>query len=428
MNSPLLKTVGEVCDFVGGSQPAKSFFSSEKLDGYIRLIQIRDYKSDNFKTYIPKDSTKKFCTKDDIMIGRYGPPIFQILRGIEGAYNVALMKAIPKENITNDFLYYFLCQEELFNYINALSPRTGGQTGVDVFMLKKYPIRLPSIEVQKQIAKVLSDLDAKIEVNNKINATLEALAKTIYDYWFVQFDFPCPEALEGQEHLAGKPYKSSGGKMMYNEELKREIPEGWEVKPLSKVIEIFDSQRIPLSKSVRETMVGDIPYYGATSIMGYVNDFIFDDDYILLAEDGSIMDDNGFPIVQFIWGKTWVNNHAHVIQAKNKEHNEFVFQLLKMIPVVLIKTGSIQMKINQENLKNHKVLIPTLDLIEKYSKKASVIRKQLINNSEQNQKLAALRDWLLPMLMNGQVRIEKKEDQEVDLNLAAESAGTFKTK
>ena len=249
---------------------------------------------------------------------------------------------------------------------------------------------------QRLIGDMYVDLSEKIELNNKINTELEAMAKLIYDYWFVQFDFPDEN---------GKPYKSSGGKMVYNEDVNREIPDGCKIKELGDCINIFDNLRVPLSRSEREKKKGDIPYYGATSVMGYVNDFLFDDEYILLAEDGSVMNDKGMPIVQFIWGKTWVNNHAHVIQAKNKLHNEFIFQLVKMIHVLLIKTGSIQMKINQNNLKKYKVLIPSLDLIEKYSIKSSQIRKKLINNIEQNQKLAELRDWLLPMLMNGQVKV-----------------------
>ena len=180
---------------------------------------------------------------------------------------------------------------------------------------------------------------------------LESMAKLIYDYWFVQFDF-------SDEN--GRPYKSSGGKMIYNEELKREIPWGWKVKELGDVITLLDSKRIPLSQSERQKRRGKYPYYGATEIMDYVDDFIFDGDYILLAEDGSVMDEYGFPIVQFIWGKNWVNNHAHVIQSNNKKALEFVYQTLKMIPVVLIKTGSIQMKINQENLLNYRVLFLTM--------------------------------------------------------------------
>lgn len=123
MNFERLK-IKDVCDFVGGSQPPKKVFVSDPMDGYIRLIQTRDYKTDNYKTYIPKEQARRFCSKTDIMIGRYGPPIFQILRGLEGAYNVALMKAVPKDKIHNDYLYYILKQEALFEYVDSLSKRT----------------------------------------------------------------------------------------------------------------------------------------------------------------------------------------------------------------------------------------------------------------------------------------------------------------
>ncbi|MEY3500060.1 MAG: hypothetical protein RL308_1729 [Bacteroidota bacterium] len=311
-----------------------------------------------------------------------------------------------KKDLVNPiyFTYYFHTEEgqrRLLSFKNHVGVPALAQATTN-FRLLEFPF-IP-FESQTQIAKVLSDLDAKIELNNKINAELEAMAKLIYDYWFVQFEFPVCN--EDGTLSAAEGYKSSGGKMVWNEELKRVVPEGWEVNELGNCINVFDSIRVPLSRTEREKIEGDIPYYGATSIMGYVNDFLFNDDYILLAEDGSVMDEKGRPIVQFIWGKSWVNNHAHVIQAKNKFNNEFIYQLVKMIPVVLIKTGSIQMKINQENLKKYKVLIPSLDLIEQYSNKANSIRKQLIINIEQNQKLAELRDWLLPMLMNGQVKVK----------------------
>ena len=312
---------------------------------------------------------------------------------------------------TVDTIYYTVINKKLanpfylYNYLKSLDlTKLNSGTGVPSMTFNSYydlEINVPDLPTQRSIAKVLSDLDAKIELNNKINQELEAMAKTLYDYWFVQFDFPTPPS--STSGIVGKPYKSSGGKMVYNEELKREIPEGWEVKELGDCIKIFDHKRIPLSSKERETYKGIIPYYGATGILDYVNDFIFNDDLILLAEDGSVMDENGFPIVQFIWGKTWVNNHAHVIQANKKTQNEFYFQLLKRIPVILIKTGSIQMKINQKNLCNYKILTPSEDLIDKFSEVSRTIRKSLINITEQNQQLSSLRDWLLPMLMNGQV-------------------------
>ncbi|HPM06682.1 MAG TPA: restriction endonuclease subunit S, partial [Treponemataceae bacterium] len=143
---------------------------------------------------------------------------------------------------TVDTIYYTVINKKLanpfylYNYLKSLDlTKLNSGTGVPSMTFNSYydlEINVPDLPTQKSIAKVLSDLDAKIELNNKINRELEAMAKTLYDYWFVQFDFPTPPS--STSGIVGKPYKSSGGKMVYNEELKREIPEGWEVKKLFK--------------------------------------------------------------------------------------------------------------------------------------------------------------------------------------------------
>lgn len=156
-------SIGDMLDFQGGSQPDKNTFSSSKKLGYIRLIQIRDYKTDKFLTYIPSDLARRFCDETDIMIGRYGPPVFQILRGIKGAYNVALIKVIPHTEIDKNYAYYYLKQEKLFSFIEKLSRRSSGQTGVDLMELRAYPLPLPNKPEQQAIAKALSDVDVLIE-------------------------------------------------------------------------------------------------------------------------------------------------------------------------------------------------------------------------------------------------------------------------
>ena len=299
-----------------------------------------------------------------------------------------------KEGHDLDYIYYALKLE-----LKRLKEKSqGSQTKfLTMPILNSINLGNRNLLEQQKISNVLSSLDSKIELNNKINKELEAMAKTLYDYWFVQFDFPDEN---------GKPYKSSGGKMVYSKELKREIPEGWEVNTLNKMINCLDSKRIPLSKKQRENRRGNIPYYGATSVMDYIDDFIFDGEYILLAEDGSTMDQNGNPILQYIWNKTWVNNHAHILEAKEQKNLEFIFHTLKKIAVVKIETGSIQKKLNQENLLNVKIIIPSLHILDQFSEIVKPIRKRLINNIEQNQELAKLRDWILPMLMNGQVIVK----------------------
>jgi type I restriction enzyme S subunit len=160
--------VSDVFDFSGGSQPPRSTFIFNEKKGYIRLLQIRDYKSDKYQTYIPENLAQKKCCKDDIMIGRYGPPIFQILKGHEGAYNVALIKAIPK-NINKLYGYYFLTQNVLFEFVEKLSQRSSGQTGVDLKQLKQYKFSLPpTLNEQKAIATALSDVDDLISSLDKL--------------------------------------------------------------------------------------------------------------------------------------------------------------------------------------------------------------------------------------------------------------------
>ena len=226
------------------------------------------------------------------------------------------------------------------------------------------------------------------------------MARQLYDYWFVQFDFPDEN---------GRPYKSSGGKMVWNEKLKREIPEKWTVNKIGGIIDVFDSIRVPLSGKKRKEKQGQYPYYGATGIMDYVNDFLFDDEIILLAEDGSTSDNEGHPIVQYVWGKVWVNNHAHILLPKNRSHKVFLYFLLKGIEAKKIESGSIQKKISQANLSNHNVLYPAEALISKFSQIVSPIWKEWMQSHETIDFLIKKRDELLPLLMNGQVSVMPPE-------------------
>lgn len=146
-----LVELGEVCKYAGGTQPPKSTFIYEKREGYIRLLQIRDYKSDKNAAYIPITERHKTCTVQDIMIGRYGPPVFQILRGKAGAYNVALMKCIPdNKKLSNDWLYYLLSFDSVQETIIGLSARVR-QSGVRPDDLNRLQIPLPPLKIQQEI-------------------------------------------------------------------------------------------------------------------------------------------------------------------------------------------------------------------------------------------------------------------------------------
>jgi len=177
-------TLGAVCEFIGGSQPPKSVFSKSNKADNIRLIQIRDYKSDNHVVYIPRVQARRFCSADDVMIGRYGPPLFQILRGLEGAYNVALMKAVPDESkLSHDFLFYFLKHSTILQYVIFHSERAAGQIGLTKQTLEPYPIALPSLADQQEVVETIIELEAETQrlasLYERKLAALEALKKSL---------------------------------------------------------------------------------------------------------------------------------------------------------------------------------------------------------------------------------------------------------
>lgn len=206
------KKLGEIADFQGGSQPPKDQFSSIPLEGYVRLIQIRDYKSDENIIYVKKESVRRFCNETDIMIGRYGPPVFQILRGLNGAYNVALMKTVFDEKIIDkDYLYFFLQNPNIQNYIIGLSQRAAGQSGVNKDALEKYPFPLPPLDEQKRLVSLLDTLFAKID------RSIELLDENI-----AAADALLPSALNT---VFG------------------ELEENWETKTIEDVLQIIDGDR-----------------------------------------------------------------------------------------------------------------------------------------------------------------------------------------
>ena len=175
-----VKTIDDVIKFTGGAQPPRSSFIFAPKEGYVRLLQIRDYKSDRFATYIPEKLSRRNCNEDDVLIGRYGPPIFQILRGKAGSYNVALIKSEPRNgSLLKGYMYHFLTRSDLFHLIDSLSQRTSGQTGIDLDALKSFGFPFPPIEEQHRILEILDHMDAANKrLLNKLSQT-QSLKKSL---------------------------------------------------------------------------------------------------------------------------------------------------------------------------------------------------------------------------------------------------------
>jgi|GEM_PF-2544419 len=231
----------------------------------------------------------------------------------------------------------------------------------------------PPIAIQRSIGRLYLDFCLKIDLLQRQNTTLETMAETLFRQWFVE-----------------------------------EASDNWEEGALGEVIEIFDGKRIPLSKMEREKRKDGTlyPYYGAATIMDYVNDYIFDGDYILMGEDGTVRTDEGLPVLQYATGKFWVNNHAHVLKAKPPYSDFLIWKYLSRTNIDEIVTGAVQPKINQGNLKSLPFPRFPPDLVRQFNSATIPLRSRIHQNSKSIRTLEKLRDTLLPKLMSGEVRVQ----------------------
>lgn len=183
------------------------------------------------------------------------------------------------------------------------------------------------------------------------------------------------------------------------------MPSDWHIGTVSEIIEFYDSKRIPLSSRERANLAKVYPYYGATSVMDYVDRYLFDGIYLLLGEDGTVVDSKGFPILQYVDGRFWVNNHAHIIRGKNGFSVELLYLLLSVTSVQSIVTGAVQPKISQANLNSLPIVIPSRTELHRLDSIIQPIFSQIRNLRIESDKLATIRDNLLPKLMSGELEI-----------------------
>ena len=183
------------------------------------------------------------------------------------------------------------------------------------------------------------------------------------------------------------------------------LPNDWRIGTVGEIIEIHDSKRIPLSGAERMKMEKIYPYYGAASLMDYVDNYLFDGNYLLLGEDGTVVDDDGYPILQYVWGQFWVNNHAHILTGKLGYNVESLYMLFKQTPVRSIVTGAVQPKISQANLKSVQVVIAPEQTLKEYNTLVDPLFSLLRANEEECNALTVLRDSLLPKLMSGEIDV-----------------------
>lgn len=324
-----------------------------------------------------------------------------ILDDGEVAFGSTEFIVLRAKNETNpEFLYYFSISPDFRKRAIECMEGTSGRQRVNENTLKTLELPIPEPQTQQSIATVLSALDKKIALNKQINARLEEMAKTLYDYWFVQFDFP---------DANGKPYKSSGGEMVFDETLKREIPKGWEVKSLNQVADIVMGQS-PDGASYNLEQEGTIFFQGSTDFdWRFPNVRQYTTSPTRFAQKGDILLSVRAPVgdLNISPFECCIGRGLAALRSKSG-NNSFLFYVMKYFKTVFERRnteGTTFGSITKDDLHSLKLVAPADNVLEKYNEIASKYDEMIFIRSQQNHQLTQLRDFLLPMLMNGQVSV-----------------------
>ncbi|NCO26707.1 MAG: restriction endonuclease subunit S [Epsilonproteobacteria bacterium] len=338
----------------------------------------------------PQDGNMPAYVKGNILIGNIRPYLKKIwFADKDGGCSADVLVIDVNDDFDSKFVYYALFRDDFFIHMMNGSKGTKMPRG-DKTQIMNFSIPNFKFDIQQKIAKVLSTLDAKIELNNRINKELEAMAKTLYDYWFVQFDFP---------NVDGKPYKSSGGKMVYNEELKREIPEGWEVKKLGKYAEIKRGDLI----TEKETLEGNVKVVAAGINYSYLHSkYNREKNTITISGSGANAGHINF------WREPIFASDCTTIRGQNDIDTIMILHHLYLLQDYIYSQakGSAQPHVYPEDIKQLYYVIASEKLIDKYQKIILPTNEKIAINQHEIQHLTQLRDFLLPMLMNGQVSVK----------------------
>ena len=382
-----------------------------KLDQYVTTDSLlQNKKGRTFAQNLPpqKCSLVHF-KKGDVLLGNIRPYLKKIwYANIEGGCSQDVLVLRAKNNLESKFLYALLMQDSFFDYEMKATKGSKMPRGD-----KSHIINFPCLDLNNktEIGKLLSSLDDKIALNNRINAKLEQMAKRLYDYWFVQFDFPvsCHSELVSESHSeemlnqvqhdeCAKPYKSTGGKMVWNEELKREIPEGWEVKKMGEIALVKRGTTI----TEKDTTKGNVKVVaGGLDFSYYHNQSNRKANCITVSGSG---ENAGF--VNF-WREPIFASDCSTVQCENDIDTMLCYFALKMQEkrFYRISHKSAQPHIYPKDVAEIPIVVPNEAVKSKISDFFLKSNWKIALIEKETQKLTALRDRLLPLLMNGQVEV-----------------------
>lgn len=383
-----IKKLGEICNFVGGGTPSKN--NSDFWNGNIPWASIKDIKGqylNKTSDYITDLGLKKSATNlahpNEIILATRINPGRPIITKIKTSINQDLKIVRPKIEIHRDFLYYLF-----LNIENDIIKLSNGTTvlGITLNSLNEIDIHLPTLETQQaivsKIEELFSELDKGIEDLKTAQQQLKTYRQSVLKW-----------AFEGK---------------LTNENVKDgELPEGWGIMKFGEVVNNYDGKRRPLSRDVRAKRQGKFRYYGATEIVDYIDDFLFDGKYLLIGEDGANLVSKSRPLAFIVEGKFWVNNHAHIVQTKELLNIDFLSYYFNSLNLAEYVTGTAQPKLNQANMNKIPIPIPKIGeqnkIVEELESRLSVADKMEESISQSLQQAEALRQSILKKAFSGEL-------------------------
>lgn len=389
--------LGDLIEVTRGMSLPGEFYSTE--GEYIRLTCGNfDYVNNSFKEnkskddlyYVGKIKPEFIMEKGDIIT-----PLTEQAIGLLGSTAIIpesgkyiqsqdVAKVTCKKGmIDHDFAYYLIPSKCVKEQLSAAAQQTKiRHTSPDA--IKACKVFVPPLSEQKKIASVLSALDDKIALNKKMNQKLERMAKRLYDYWFVQYDFPDKN---------GRPYKTSGGPMTYNPTLKREIPEGWEVKTIG------DYLKIGNGRDHSKLADGPYPVYGSGGLMRYVAEYLHDGETVLFPRKGTLNN------VMYRNEPLWTVDTMFYTSVLVPHSALFVFYSAKMFDFERLNTGTGVPSMTSDIIKKLPIISPDRQTLEQFDRTVVKLYNQIHHNEKEISRLSEQRDKLLPLLMNGQVEV-----------------------
>ena len=393
--------IGDLVQVTRGASLGGEFYATQ--GNYVRLTCGNfDYRNNCFKENQSKDNiyyTGGFKEEFLLEKGDIITPLTEQAIGLLGStaripesgkyiQSQDIAKIDCNESLLDkDFAFYLISSACVKQQLSAAAQQTKiRHTSPD--KIKECTVWIPSLDIQKRIGRILTDIDNKIAINRQINDNLEAMAKQLYDYWFVQFDFPNDE---------GKPYKSSGGAMVWNDKLKREIPQGWSTLPISAILDKYPTTKRYETKEYLSQGKYPIIDQGDTYIVGYTNE----DDNLLTRHPAVLFGDHSTKVKFLDFDFARGADGTQILYSSN----DAVSQYYLYLAVSTLQIPNPGYSRHFKYLKELPIVIPSLSIAIKFANIAKPLFKKWTNNIFNNIALTKQRDELLPLLMNGQASV-----------------------